>query len=89
MANAKKCDRCGKFYQEMVREKLKLRQYVDMSSSHIEYDLCPKCTEKLRTFLRFERKMPKKLTEEELDHTGISLAIAELNLELRSENKNG
>lgn len=75
MANAKKCDRCGKFYQETVREKLKVRQYVEMSCSYTEYDLCPKCTEKLKAFLRFDRKVVKK---EELDTTTISMAEVEL-----------
>lgn len=81
MANANKCDRCGKFYQEMFRETLKVRQYVEMSSSYTEYDLCPKCTEKLKAFLRFDRKVVKK---EELDTSTISMAKAELKMDMFS-----
>lgn len=79
MANAKKCDRCGKFYQETVKEKLKVRQYVEMSCSHTEYDLCPKCTEKLKAFLRFDRKAVKK---EELDTATISMAKVALKVDM-------
>ena len=79
MANAKKCDRCGKFYQELVNEKLKVRQYVNLFGGHTEYDLCPKCTEKLRAFLRFDRKAAKEPTKVVLDSTTISLGSVELN----------
>lgn len=84
MADAKKCDRCGKFYQEMVSPKLTVRQYVSMRGSHVDYDLCPKCTEKLYAFMKIERDPSKKINSESTyieEHDKLmSLAMAELTI---------
>jgi methionyl-tRNA synthetase len=83
MANAKKCDRCGKFYQEMVNPTLTVRQYVSMRDRHVDYDLCPKCTEKLYSFMKMERNPSKKINDTldsiDLDKTTVPLARAEIN----------
>ena len=55
MADAKKCDRCDKFYvanrQEFAGCMLKYCNL--MSSSNIYFDLCDECIGKLWTFLNF------------------------------------
>ena len=55
MANAKKCDRCGKFYVAN-RQEFKgcmLKHCNLMASSNIHFDLCDECIGKLWTFLNF------------------------------------
>ena len=54
MADAKKCDRCGDFYErsktELIPKVVKgvRRQYYEYYEF---YDLCPNCLAKLRIFL--------------------------------------
>lgn len=66
MASAKKCDRCGDFYEERVIDCKEsggdyvrplngtLRLYEDCSSKGFYYDLCPTCFKVLMNFLRIE-----------------------------------
>lgn len=55
MANAKKCDRCGKFYVKNRQEfaGCMLKHCNLMASSNIHFDLCDECIGKLWTFLNF------------------------------------
>lgn len=55
MANAKRCDRCGKFYVENRQEftGCMLKHCNLMASSNIHFDLCDECIGKLWTFLNF------------------------------------
>lgn len=48
MANAKKCDRCGEFYI------LEISYYPDKSKE--KYDLCKKCTNMLKNFLKEKKE---------------------------------
>ena len=56
MANAKKCDRCGSYYDEYnIRknsEKINIVMIINIDSkddyySHGPYDLCPVCSDEL------------------------------------------
>ena len=43
MANAKKCDRCGAFYEDQQKV-----QFIVTNSAFFNYcDLCPKCSKEL------------------------------------------
>lgn len=55
MADAKICDRCGKFYVENMQEfkGCMLKHCNLMASSNIYFDLCDECIGKLWTFLNF------------------------------------
>lgn len=70
MANAKKCDRCGKYYDENVRFKVNSNGYRQNLSSVTEmatggyhwknYDLCDDCISDFKSFIG-----GRKLAEEE------------------------
>lgn len=45
MSYAKKCDRCGKYYEPYDGQQHLRRQH--WVNSHDAYDLCPKCNGKL------------------------------------------
>ena len=65
MANAKRCDRCGKFYVENGQEftGCMLKHCNLMASSNIHFDLCDECIGKLWTFLNFPIE-----TDDAIDH---------------------
>ena len=61
MANAKKCDRCDKLYEDY--DGIEVVEHGDSynwlriftpSIKYKTYDLCPDCMEKLISFLKFE-----------------------------------
>lgn len=66
MANAKKCDRCGEFYEKRSYDcKTTYSKFIKMlegdlkvhevnSSSGFYFDLCPICFHKLMDFLHIE-----------------------------------
>ncbi len=66
MASAKKCDRCGDFYEERVIDckasgggsvrplNGTLRVYEYCTNCGFYYDLCPTCFKVLMNFLRIE-----------------------------------
>ena len=61
MADAKKCDRCGKFYDKCPKAKSINGRYVQgirisTSGPYIELDLCEKCINDLYDFLGIEEK---------------------------------
>ena len=75
MSVARKCDRCGKFY-----EKNRVKWYINggsiarginiMSASNIiisEYDLCASCIEDLRCFMAYDDKEEDKNGEEGIE----------------------
>lgn len=56
MADAKKCDRCGVFYEDNSNHKSWTRNIVGIflsyQDTHLDrYDLCDDCVEKLKEFL--------------------------------------
>ena len=58
MANAKKCDRCGVFYQRDVARRITV--YIDRHPYPQErLDLCDACTDELYKFLGYEKKEKK------------------------------
>ena len=63
MANAKRCDRCGLYYDEYnIRnnsEKINIVMIINIDSkddyySHGPYDLCPACSNELMKWLKKE-----------------------------------
>ena len=67
MADAKKCDRCGKFYEHRVIKCKRscgrydvrplngtLRVYEDCTNRGFYFDLCPACFHELMDFLHIE-----------------------------------
>lgn len=70
MANAKKCDRCGRYYDENVRFKAdkscdceRLSKVVEMTVGGYRYkgyDLCDNCIEDFKKFIS-----GRKLAEED------------------------
>ena len=62
MASAKKCDRCGKYYDKCTSEK-RINGYqvkgINIFTSYgpyLELDLCGKCIDDLYDFLGIEEK---------------------------------
>lgn len=49
MANAKKCDRCGAFYDEIINPNLRIEEHNYPFVNYI--DLCPQCVEELKQWL--------------------------------------
>ena len=61
MANAKKCDICGKFYVPPLGSALMINNYTlihnnPFSLSNSIYDLCSSCNEKLNNFVKSMRE---------------------------------
>lgn len=55
--NAKKCDRCGKFFDPDLgdRSDYLIIDFSDGAGCYLdEYDLCRECTEKLRRFMEMK-----------------------------------
>lgn len=57
MASAKKCDRCGQFYEEPITPDLKLSRYVHRYGI-FSIDLCPACRTGLEMFLDNQPVVP-------------------------------
>lgn len=58
MANARKCDRCGRYYDlPRFEPELKAVRYIHMRGNKI-YDLCEDCTESLEQFLINQADIP-------------------------------
>jgi hypothetical protein len=59
MANAKRCDRCGAFYQfdcedDVAFNKIRVfveKNFVEVHNSAAVYDICPKCSADFVTWL--------------------------------------
>ncbi len=51
MANAYKCDRCGKLFERDRRPSLTIQQQYSYCFGNTTYDLCPSCQEKLEKFI--------------------------------------
>lgn len=56
MADAKRCDRCRNFYmtddiEEYGIKRIKMSVSTGVCGTVISYDLCPKCSEKLKIFM--------------------------------------
>ena len=62
MASAKKCDRCGKYYDECTSTKrindyrVKCIKIFTSYGPYLELDLCEKCIDDLYDFLGIEEK---------------------------------
>lgn len=68
MANAKKCDRCGIYFDQPVKPDIAISQYTHGYGS-FEIDLCPACQESLQMFLHNQPVVPsdeylKKVSEQ-------------------------
>ena len=65
MADAKKCDRCGKFYIKNEQEFIGcvLKHFSLMGSNNMYFDLCDECIGRLWTFLVFPIE-----TDDTIDH---------------------
>ena len=50
MSNAKKCDRCGLFYEQSVEHNLNIFEYKHPFETY-KYDLCAECHKDLVAFL--------------------------------------
>ena len=48
MADAKRCDRCRNFY---MTDDIKMSISTGVGETVKTYDLCPKCSEKLKNFM--------------------------------------
>lgn len=57
MADAKKCDRCGGFFEQPVTPDLKLSRYVHGYGT-FSIDLCPVCRTGLEMFLDNQPVVP-------------------------------
>lgn len=55
MAQAKKCDRCGKLYEDDVGyiPDITVKEYNHIYGEY-RYDFCPECQKKLELFLKGE-----------------------------------
>lgn len=61
---AKKCDRCGKYY-DILSARSSLKFYRQQKSDIADIDLCPDCTEDLETWLRNEAVIIRVADKEE------------------------
>ncbi len=78
MADAKKCDRCGEFYEQrsivckainstfIRRLNCTLRVYEEFTNAGYYFDLCPVCFHKLMDFLHIE-EVDKESDCDEID----------------------
>lgn len=72
--DAKKCDRCGQYYDE----------YVDYASINIKFhdaewhDLCPECVTKLVMFLEMEEEEEKRIESTERKESNIEWTLNEI-----------
>ena len=65
MANAKKCDRCGKYYDKNKGVKSINGCFVrgirlETSGSYMDLDLCDSCISELYTFLGLDKEKNEK-----------------------------
>ncbi len=55
MSSARKCDRCGKYYDHHASKNIKTKQVIGIriqtSTYFDDYDLCPRCADKLFKFM--------------------------------------
>ena len=76
MANAKKCDRCGVFYEPTGKRDEETHPYVLGRTGRIGYfddmlvDLCPSCEEELKKFMCTDYTFNRKLAEFDEKHFG-------------------
>lgn len=75
MANAKKCDRCGAYYQEVEPNLIdtlvskigflaKPREYTTHTLIESCVDLCPKCSRSLKNWLSMNDSDPEEPGED-------------------------
>lgn len=75
MANAKKCDRCGVFYEPTGKLDEETHPYVLCRTGRIGLydmgvDLCPSCEEELKKFMCTDYTFNQKLAEFDEKHFG-------------------
>lgn len=57
MANAKKCDRCGEYYEEKdVKFRLFEMTYAGLLAGQNDIDLCPHCSDMFKIFMNNVKK---------------------------------
>lgn len=61
--DAKKCDRCGKFYDKQPHKKYILIEKI--GPNRFEMDLCPECYSKIESFLENPIVEEVSMTEDE------------------------
>lgn len=73
MAVARKCDRCGKLYEEYIVECERLTKHKinavrlvhknrnENTDRGLAFDLCPECMEKFKSFMNIQDKWDIKL----------------------------
>lgn len=64
MSSARKCDRCGKYYDHHTSKNIKSKQVIGIRiqtpTYFDDYDLCPKCADKLLKFIGIKEDDKKK-----------------------------
>lgn len=66
MSSARKCDRCGKYYEFHASKSIKSKQIIGIRIQTAacyfdDYDLCPKCVDKLLKFMRIKEDGEEKV----------------------------
>lgn len=67
MSSARKCDRCGKYYDCPASKSIKSEQVIGIriqtlnSTYFNDYDLCPKCADKLLKFMGIKEDDKEKV----------------------------
>lgn len=61
MADAKKCDRCGRFYEEPKTESFDIfsDSFADkaLKNAQKHLDLCPKCKDDFMNFMKYKQML--------------------------------
>lgn len=65
MSSARKCNRCGKYYDHHASKNIKTKQVIGIriqtSTYFNDYDLCPKCADKLLKFMGIKEDDKEKV----------------------------
>lgn len=65
MSSARKCDRCGKYYDYNALKNIKSKQIIGIriqtSTYFDDYDLCPECADKLLKFMGIKEDDKEKV----------------------------
>lgn len=56
MSDAKRCDRCGNYYMQVMLNKMNAKFRVVYTTTDKKYDLCPDCQELLEKFLNIHEQ---------------------------------
>lgn len=88
MADAKKCDRCGAFYELRHEQSLLVRRNCHAEDYFTyDYDLCNNCVMKLEAFLKNKDGEKAKNISEELNKRGCRNEIMAQNAALNAARK--